>query len=69
MTKKRYKDWIEYYRIKGLKSGNLVEVSGYSHGLAQLTRRGFKDITDTARNFLALKTTDVLLDVGCVGQD
>lgn len=65
MTKKRYKDWIEYYRIKGLKGGNLVEVSGYSHGLAQLTRRGFKDITDTARNFLTLKTTDVLLDVGC----
>lgn len=65
MSKKRYKDWVEYYSIKGLKGGNLTEVSGYSHGLARLTQRGLRDITDTARDFLAFKTTDVLLDVGC----
>ncbi len=65
MSKKRYKDWIEYYNVKGLTGGSLKEVSGYNHGLAQITQKGLKDITDTARNFLVLKTTDILLDVGC----
>lgn len=65
MSKKRYKDWIEYYNDKGLMNGSLKEVSGYSHGLAQITQKGLKDIIDTARNLLSLKTTDILLDVGC----
>ncbi len=65
MSKKRYKNWIEYYNVKGLTNGSLREVSGYSHGLAQITQKGLRDIIDTARNFLDLKITDTLLDVGC----
>ncbi len=60
-----YKDWIEHYRIRGLKGGDLKEISGYSHGLAQLTEEGLADITGTARDFLGLKITDRLLDLGC----
>lgn len=65
MNKKRYKDWIEYYNVKGLADGSLKEVSGYYHGLAQITQNGLKDIITIAKNSLALKTTDILLDVGC----
>lgn len=65
MIKKRYKNWIEYYSIKALQSGDLKEVSGYNHGMAQITPKGLKDIINTARKFLALKADDVLLDVGC----
>lgn len=65
MNRKRYKDWIEYYNAKGLIDGSLKEVSGYSHELAQITQSGLKEIISIARNFLALKTNDTLLDVGC----
>lgn len=65
MSRRRYTDWIEYYNIKGLKGGGLKEVSGYNHGLAQITQRGVEDIISTAKNFLDLKSTDMLLDVGC----
>lgn len=60
-----YKNWVEYYRIKGQKGGDLREISGYSHGLAQLTEEGLMDITNTARHLLDLKPTDRLLDLGC----
>lgn len=65
MNKKIYKDWIEYYNVKGSKGGNLKKVSGYNHGLAQITREGLKDVIDTAKKSLALESSDVLLDVGC----
>lgn len=65
MNKKRYKDWIEYYNVKGLADGSLKEVSGYYHGLAQITQNGLKDIITIAKNSLVLKTNDILLDVGC----
>lgn len=65
MPQEVYKDWIEYYRVRGAKGGDLREISGYSHGLAQLTEEGLADITGTARNVLGLKNTDRLLDVGC----
>ena len=55
MSKEHYIDWLEYYRIKGLKGDDLKEISGYSHGLAQLTEDGLIDITNTARNFWILK--------------
>ena len=65
MSKKLYKDWVEYYRIRGLKGGDIKEVSGYAHGLAQLTTRGLKSIAKVARESLGLNPRDVLLDVGC----
>lgn len=65
MSKESYQDWVEYYRIQATKGGNLRQVSGYTHGLAQLTEKGLRDITDTANNFLDLKSTDRLLDLGC----
>lgn len=65
MIKKRYKDWVEYYSIKALQSGDLNEISGYNHGMAQITRKGLKDTIETAKEFLALKKKDTLLDVGC----
>lgn len=60
-----YKDWIEYYRIRASKGGDPKVMSGYAHGLAQLTEAGLTDITNTARYCLGLKNTDRLLDVGC----
>lgn len=65
MTDERYKDWVEYYHVKGLEGGDLKQVSGYTHGLAQLTRNGLEDIIGTARSSLSLKASDRLLDVGC----
>lgn len=66
MSKKLYyKDWVEYYRIRGLKKGEIKEVSGYAHGLAQLTERGLKSITKVTRTSLSLNPNDTLLDVGC----
>lgn len=65
MSKKLYKDWVEYYRTRGLKGGDIKEVSGYAHGLAQLTERGLKSIIKIARTSLDLSSNDILLDVGC----
>lgn len=65
MSKQFYKDWVEYYQDRGLKGGDIKEVSGYAHGLAQLTERGLKSITKIARASLELNSKDILLDVGC----
>lgn len=65
MSKKLYKDWIEYYQIRGLKGGDIKKVSGYAHGLAQLTERGLKSITKVAKTALGLNSSNILLDVGC----
>lgn len=65
MSQEVYKDWIEYYRAKGIKGGNLREVSGYIHGLAQITEVGLEDITNTAKTVLGLNSADRLLDIGC----
>lgn len=65
MPQEVYKDWIEYYRVRGTKGGDPKDVSGYAHGLARLTEEGLADITGTARDFLDLKNADRLLDVGC----
>lgn len=65
MSNERYKDWVEYYYVKGSTGGELKQISGYTHGLAQLTENGLKDIIDTAKSKLSLKDTDRLLDVGC----
>lgn len=65
MSKKLYKDWVEYYQARGLKGGDIKEVSGYAHGLAQLTERGLKSITKIARTSLDFSSNDILLDVGC----
>lgn len=65
MSKKIYKDWVEYYQARGLKGGDIKEVSGYAHGLAQLTERGMKSIIKVAKTSLDLNSSDILLDVGC----
>lgn len=65
MSSEQYQDWIDYYRQRGARGGDLKDISGYTHGLAQLTQAGLADITDTARQFLGLTTEDSLLDVGC----
>lgn len=65
MSKKIYRDWLEYYQLRGSKGGEIKEVSGYAHGLAQLTERGLKSITKVARISLGLSSNDILLDVGC----
>lgn len=65
MSKKSYKDWVEYYQVRGLKGGDIKEVSGYTHDLAQLTERGLKNITKIARTYLNLSPNDRLLDLGC----
>lgn len=62
---RRYKDWVEYYQVKGLRGGDIKEVSGYEHGLAQLTKRGLASIINIARVTLNLNSTDILLDLGC----
>ncbi len=62
---KRYKNWVEYYELKGLKGGDLKKVSGYEHGLAQLTQMGLKSIVKVAKTRLNLNSKDILLDLGC----
>ena len=65
MSKRIYKDWVEYYQVRGLKGGELKEVSGYAHGLAQLTEKGLRSIIEIAKTSLGLNSSDILLDVGC----
>ncbi len=65
MNKKIYRDWVEYYQVRGSKGGDIKEVSGYAHGLAQLTEKGLKSITKVAKTSLGLNSNDMLLDVGC----
>ncbi len=66
---KIYKDWVEYYQIKGLKGGDINEVSGYAHGLAQLTEKGLESIVAVARTVLDLSSKDRLLVTWVAEQD
>lgn len=65
MSSEQYQDWVDYYHQRGARGGDLRDVSGYTHGLAQLTQAGLTDITDTVRLYLGLTAEDSLLDVGC----
>lgn len=60
-----YQDWIDYYRRKGATEANPAKISGYDHGLAQLTERGLADLTSKITNLLSLHPVDRVLDVGC----
>lgn len=61
----QYQSWVDYYNIRGQRGGDLKVVSGYSHGLAQLTEEGLEDINNMAREFLVPTQNDRWLDLGC----
>lgn len=65
MSPEHFKDWLDYYRQKGLSNQDLITMSGYDHPLAQLTQKGLEDLTSQISNFLQIQPEDRLLDVGC----
>lgn len=65
MPQEVYRDWIDYYRTKGLSGKSPKEISGYDHPLAQLTQKGLQDLINKISSHLKLKPSDRLLDAGC----